>query len=54
MVSSNVLELYTSILVTHYDSKGGNSMKKKLLAAIFGAVLVLGACGGGTDTNKCR
>ena len=29
--------------------KGGNSLKKKLLGAIFGAVLVLGACGGGDD-----
>lgn len=26
-------------------------MKGKLLAAIFGAVLVLGACGGGSDKN---
>ncbi len=26
-------------------------MKKKLLAAIFGATLVLGACGGGGDTD---
>ncbi|WP_075528649.1 cytochrome c551 [Sporosarcina ureilytica] len=27
-------------------------MKKKLLAAIFGATLVLGACGGGNDTSN--
>lgn len=27
-------------------------MKKKLLAAVFGAALVLGACGGGGDDNK--
>ena len=27
-------------------------MKKKLLAAVFGAVLILGACGGGDDTSK--
>lgn len=27
-------------------------MKKKLLAALFGAVLVLGACGGGDDTSS--
>ncbi len=27
-------------------SKGGNKMKNKLLAVMFGAVLVLGACGG--------
>lgn len=27
-------------------------MKKKLLAAIFGATLVLGACGGGDDAGK--
>lgn len=27
-------------------------MKKKLLAAMFGAVLVLGACGGGDDKTK--
>lgn len=27
-------------------------MKKKLLAAIFGSVLVLGACGGGDDETK--
>ena len=27
-------------------------MKKKLLAAVFGAVLVLGACGGGGDKSK--
>lgn len=26
-------------------------MKKKLLAAIFGATLILGACGGGNDTS---
>lgn len=26
-------------------------MKKKLLAALFGATLVLGACGGGGDTD---
>lgn len=32
--------------------KGGNSLKKKLLVAIFGAVLVLGACGGGDDNAK--
>lgn len=27
-------------------------MKKKLLAAVFGAVLVLGACGGGNDKSS--
>lgn len=27
-------------------------MKKKLLAAVFGAVLVLGACGGGDKSNE--
>lgn len=27
-------------------------MKKKLLAAVFGAVLVLGACGGGDKGNE--
>lgn len=27
-------------------------MNKKLLAAIFGSVLVLGACGGGDDAGK--
>ena len=27
-------------------------MKKKLLAAIFGSVLILGACGGGDDGAK--
>lgn len=27
-------------------------MKKKLLAAVFGAALVLGACGGGDDDKK--
>ncbi len=27
-------------------------MKKKLLAAIFGATLVLGACGGGNDAGS--
>lgn len=27
-------------------------MKKKLLAAVFGAVLILGACGGGDDTSN--
>lgn len=26
-------------------------MKKKLIAVLFGAVLILGACGGGGDTN---
>lgn len=33
-------------------TRGGNNVKKKLLAAIFGAVLVLGACGGGKDTGN--
>ena len=27
-------------------------MKKQLLATLFGATLVLGACGGGDDANK--
>lgn len=32
--------------VTENKIKGGNNVKKKLLAAIFASILVLGACGG--------
>lgn len=41
---------YTNIGNTFY-SKGGTQMKAKLLAAIFGTVLVLGACGGGGSSD---
>jgi len=30
---------------------GGNNMKNKLVAVMFGAALVLGACGGGNNDN---
>lgn len=39
-------------LVAYYLTKGGNIVKKKLLAAVFGAVLLLGACGGGDKGNE--
>jgi len=38
-------------VVAHYFIIGGHNMKKKLLAMMLGAGLVLGACGGGNDDN---
>lgn len=35
-----------------YSCKGGNRMKKKLLAAVFGATLILSACGGGDKAKE--
>lgn len=37
------------IYVMQLICRGGNRVKKTLLAMMFGAVLVLGACGGGGD-----
>lgn len=45
------MNVFTSLQHTT-TIKGGNTMKKKLLTAIFGAVLVLGACGGGDKTKE--
>lgn len=42
----------SSFPCSKYLTEGGNRVKKKLLAAVFGAVLVLGACGGGDKSNE--
>lgn len=50
--SSNTQSFGILTVVAYYSIRGGIHLKKKLLAAMFGAVLVLGACGGGDDKDK--